>query len=397
MKVLLLTDIPPSNNFPAGIFLNQACEALKENSVCVASVTNSYLNVDYSDFLNNIKFLNLKRPVEHCKYKFRFSFLNKIIYLVLFLLNIFTIRRLSRRITHFAQSNEVDMLWCVLAGQTQIRLASLVSKSLQVPLVTMVFDPPEMEISGKQADTFSKAFLNKQFEQALRMSTVCTSISHQMASNISTNYGVHTEILYPSLPKIVSCSPNPTQTSPDEFIIGFCGTMYADDAWVAFLDALDQVNWSISGKQIKLHIFSKQQVSAEFSDLPIYYKGYLKQTETIKSLSQCDILYCPYWFSEEKRNVVMYSFPSKLTTYLAAGRPVFFHGPKYSSAWVFLNSTSNSALSLDSLNLDTIINAIKALIDSSKLRTDIVNSATLLFNAHLTNEIFAKTILKIFK
>jgi len=52
-------------------------------------------------------------------------------------------------------------------------------------------------------------------------------------------------------------------------------------------------------------------------------------------MSEADITYLPYWFDEAYRLSARMSFPSKLTTYLASGRPVLFHGPQYSSVTKF--------------------------------------------------------------
>lgn len=53
--------------------------------------------------------------------------------------------------------------------------------------------------------------------------------------------------------------------------------------------------------------------------------------EIVGALSRCDPTYCAYWFDEAFREDAELCFPSKITTYLATGRPVSFHGPAYAS------------------------------------------------------------------
>jgi hypothetical protein len=60
-------------------------------------------------------------------------------------------------------------------------------------------------------------------------------------------------------------------------------------------------------------------------------RGWLPRREMLRQLSATDFCYLPYWFTQEKRRHAELSFPTKLTTYLAAGRPVLYHGPQY--AW----------------------------------------------------------------
>jgi hypothetical protein len=82
----------------------------------------------------------------------------------------------------------------------------------------------------------------------------------------------------------------------------------------------------------------------------VEYLGWHSQEETIKLLSEVDVLYCPYWFDPAFYDESRLSFPSKLTTYLAAGRPVFFHGPEYASPAEFLKArnAAECCFSLDS-------------------------------------------------
>ena len=52
-------------------------------------------------------------------------------------------------------------------------------------------------------------------------------------------------------------------------------------------------------------------------------------------LGDSDACYLPYWIDPKYGSVVRLAFPSKLSLYLAAGKPVFFHGPGTSSPVVF--------------------------------------------------------------
>jgi hypothetical protein len=44
----------------------------------------------------------------------------------------------------------------------------------------------------------------------------------------------------------------------------------------------------------------------------------------------------PYWFDEAFQPAVELSFPNKISLYLAAGRPIVFHGPHRSTPTRFL-------------------------------------------------------------
>ena len=64
--------------------------------------------------------------------------------------------------------------------------------------------------------------------------------------------------------------------------------------------------------------------------------GWLHQDELLSELAQTDLLYCPYWFSEQFRLPSTLSFPSKLSTYLKTGVPTLVHAPDYASPRKFV-------------------------------------------------------------
>jgi hypothetical protein len=58
-----------------------------------------------------------------------------------------TIQRMVDRICRFAQASDVGAVWCVLQGQTMIRLAVPTARRLRVPLATQVWEPPGWSLS----------------------------------------------------------------------------------------------------------------------------------------------------------------------------------------------------------------------------------------------------------
>jgi len=109
----------------------------------------------------------------------------------------------------------------------------------------------------------------------------------------------------------------------------------------------------------------------------------LNQQEAIKVLSEVDMLYLPYWFSSEFREEATLSFPSKLVTYLAAGRPIVFHGPDYASPAKYLER-NNAALFCNSLESDKIIETIQLLIMDSTLYGNLARNGTSAFMRDFT-------------
>jgi hypothetical protein len=99
--------------------------------------------------------------------------------------------------------------------------------------------------------------------------------------------------------------------------------------------------------------------------MPIEYLGWQSPEKTIELMSQVDVTYLPYWFDRSHSLSVRLCFPSKLTTYLAAGRPVLFHGPKDSSPAHFF-SRFPVGLCCHSLEEPEIIESLRRFIIDRK-------------------------------
>ena len=93
----------------------------------------------------------------------------------------------------------------------------------------------------------------------------------------------------------------------------------------------------------------------------IEYLGWRSVEETVELMSQVDVTYLPYWFDKAYGLSVRLCFPNRLATYLAAGRPVLFHGPEDSSPARFLRRFP-AGLCCHSLEEAKIIDSLRRLI-----------------------------------
>jgi glycosyltransferase involved in cell wall biosynthesis len=139
------------------------------------------------------------------------------------------------------------------------------------------------------------------------------------------------------------------------------GQFYAQTEWECLLEALNESNWKIAGKRIRIRVMGSAFKVFTQSRSNFEYLGWLSQEETIQRLSESDLLYLPYWFSEDYYEESCNSFPSKLVTYFAAGRPVFCHAPAYASPTKYIKAHDAGFL-CESLQKSIIINKLEAAI-----------------------------------
>ncbi|AAU03807.1 glycosyltransferase family protein [Rickettsia typhi] len=375
MKILLLTDIPPCENYTAGLVLNPLVEFLPLDEIVICSVANPALEFKIPKTLNNIPHLKLFKPIEAAM-RYKEGKIGGLIAYGFELFNAATVKYfLLPKIIKFAKEHKVDAIWSVLQGQTIIRLTRPLAKKLSVSLFTQIWDPFEWWLRANKIDRLTQKRLLKEFDAVIKHSTCCATASWAMSESYKTQYDTPTIPLIAGLSKELARMPATSPHNRYEYIISIAGQFYAQSEWLSLINALNQVNWIIAGRKIKVRVMGQgfqvfTQLHANFE-----YLGWRSQEETIRLLAESDLLYMPYWFSEEFYKESSTSFPSKLVTYFASGRPVFCHAPEYSSPSKYI-AENNAGYLCNSLSTDKIIYDLeRAIIDAVSYKTFAKNAS----------------------
>lgn len=349
MKVLLLTDIPPCDNYTAGLALEKLVRLLPAEDIVLCSVINRKSSPVIPDDLQRIPSLTLQKPNEA-----GVRFLPRgggavTAYVFELFQAVRTSRVLLPKIIDFARENCVEAVWVVLQGQTMVRLARPLARALGVPLFTQVWDPFGWWLREHRIDDWTRRRLLAEFDRVILHSTACATASWAMSETYTQEYGVRNVPVIAGLPRELAREPA-TQPHPgDEFVIGMAGQFYAQAEWYSLIHALDQVGWAIAGRRVRIRVMGGEFHVSTHAPGNFEYLGWQSQAETIRLLAESDLLYLPYWFAEGYREESTNSFPSKLVTYFAAGRPVFCHAPDYASPAQYLarNDTGYLCASLE--------------------------------------------------
>jgi glycosyltransferase involved in cell wall biosynthesis len=99
----------------------------------------------------------------------------------------------------------------------------------------------------------------------------------------------------------------------------------------------------------------------------IEYLGFRRPEEVQELLMDCDACYLPQPFVHHLRELCRYSFPTKLTNYLALGRPVIVHAPGYGAVAPFLREHAVGA-HIDSLEPTAIVAGLEGLLGDATAR-----------------------------
>lgn len=383
MKILLITDIPPSKNYSVGLFLEQLCRFLPEGSVACFAVVYPALNEHLSPDIPWV-------PVEYC-YKPRENWCRqakKLGKVKAFALEshhaLIQNKGIAAKAIDFGRQFGADAVWCCLQGQTMIRLALPVAAGLGVPLLTQVWDPPNWFLRASCVDGITTALTLRTFAKAVRSSAGCATASQAMARQYRQDYGARTAALLPSLPESAALAPATQIHQNKELVIGVAGTVYAVKEWNTLAAALERVNWQICGRDVKVRFMGRPFPGVRMNEnMPLEFLGWRPQAETLRLLSEADVLYCPYWFDPAFELQARLSFPAKLTTYLASGRPVLFHGPDYAEPANFLQE-NGAGLVCSSKRKSKLIEALTRLTSDPDLYSTLTENGRAAFEQYLT-------------
>ncbi len=392
MRVLLLSDIPPCSNYTAGIVLEQLCAFLPAGSVACFGAIHKTIRPGATSVIPPSQMRIEPRPRDG--WHVLPGRLGDAVSLVMEPLSACTdVRRLARHAVKFGRSFGADRVWCTLEGQTLIRLAVPVADALDVPLYTQIWDPPGWWLRENRIDPVNRRVILRRFSRALQRSSAIAAISPAMAEEYAQKWDVTAIPVIPGVPAEYALPPADRPGGGAEVTIGLAGQLYASQEWNALMLALDAAGWRLGGKPVRVVLLGRHAGLSSETPRSVHYLGWRSQRETIDALSKADVLYCPYWFDPAFAEEARLCFPSKLSTYFAAGRPVFFHGPEYAYPARFLREHEAGAV-CNSLEPTPIIRQLEDVVRDTSTYVTYAQNGRKAFDQLLTTEVMRRSFLR---
>ncbi len=290
----------------------------------------------------------------------------------------------------YATDQKVEQIWSPLAGPAMVHMARVVTERLKLPLIPIVWDPLEYVSESRGYDRITRQLIMEEFAATLSLSRCCGVASEGMKEILELRHELHCEVLINSIDRHLWVDRGSGCRNGEEFVIGFAGSIYAKTELQAVIDALTSVGWKLEGKAIRLRIFGNamsMDLHALGKRCCIEFLGHRPTAEAVEELSKADLAYLPYWLQEKYSIPVRQSFPNKLATYLAAGCPVFYHGPEDSSPIRFMERYP-VGVSCNSLQAEVILAALARIIADEPLRESIAQARKLALNEELNSTVF---------
>jgi len=283
--------------------------------------------------------------------------------------------RRIRQAVAFGRDHGVDLVWGELQGEA-VLLVSRVARGLGVPLAGTVWDDPESWLPGY--DRLAGRLLQARFREALSQAGSCSTAGEAMQAAYKRAYGLESVILRHGF---AAPAPLPGPKPGGEgVVIGFVGSVYGQDAWEAFLKAAARLNAAGDRPAIRLRIYGGGGIPCDGHGVALDFRGWQPAQVMLRELAATDFCYLPYWFAPDKRRHVELSFPNKFETYLAAGRPVLYHGPDYAGIARTVREYG-VGLCVSSLDPEAIAAALTRLIRDEELRRSCAAAALRAFHS----------------
>ncbi len=385
MRILLLSVTAPNTRYTGALMLHSMFKAVPLRNLSCFAIKVPRISPAIGDEYKDVPYQVINKPPESQKRHLPGKFGSLESFARERAIKEFTIPQITSKVLNFIDEQKPDLIWCTLEGQTMIRIASILQKRLTLPMVTQVWDPPEWWMHDNGVEKWTRSEVLKTFASVLKEADVVATASWSMAEQYTRQFGCRTVPVLPGLPGAWAHAPKNELNDAKTLKIGFAGQMYSEKEWEHLQEALDAVDWTIEGRQVEIVMMGRLFHLSSFHKRNIRYLGWCNQQETLEILSKCDILYCPYWFDGDFESPARLSFPSKLSTYLAAGRPILFHGPEYSSPCKFLKE-NDAAMLCHGLSKSAILNGLNQLVYDKERYFELAKNGARTFREHLTDD-----------
>lgn len=300
------------------------------------------------------------------------------------------VRRIAAGVLGMIRQEQPQQVWAVLNSVSVIDVLYHLLPDLDCDLLPQVWDDPEHLGRQRHQDRFARARISRRFLSILSRATRTAVIGEAMAAAYQElapgRYVVVRHGVVSSPPP-----PRPDPSSPSEFRIGLSGSMYSPASWRALQQALDLLDWRIDGRQVVLVVAGGRiEFNSRASSADCRFLGWRPPEETLRLMTGCDVLYLPQAFESSHEPLTRLSFPTKLSSYAATGRPVLIHTPTYGSLVRFC-ARHRAGLVCHSLKPEDIACHLKQL-ENPDIRREQAESISALVREILNREQFAQGV-----
>lgn len=241
-----------------------------------------------------------------------------------------SVATLSNRIVRYFQQNPSEQVWLILNSLATIDVAYRMLPKLERKLLVQVWDDAEHLALQRNCDRLTRKRTVRRFRKILakadRTAVICEQMRDAYRPYVKREpmiirWGVDSKDL----------RARHMPSHPSEFRIGLSGSMYCESEWRTLQRSCDMLQWNVSGRQIVLVTVGGKIEFRSRANAECRFYGWRPPAQTHDLMVDCDLLYLPQSNAPENDPLTRLSFPTKLSSYAATGRPILVHSPKKGS------------------------------------------------------------------
>ncbi len=242
-------------------------------------------------------------------------------------------RSLAREVLALARTQNARGLWGILHGAT-VSITAELTRCSDLPVHVSVHDDPVYATAIRSRQMVGLApLLARDFRRCIRAARSIDVVGTAMAERYRRKFGVTSQVVHRALDAVVTPAP-PYDLAAHGLRIGLLGNTYAYSQLPVLAKAIELAagRLGVPGSIVVCGAGFGERLRREVAGrVNVEVLGHVDEPSAIGVLQQCLALYLNYPFGPTTTVLRETSFPTKLSTYIYAARPLLTHAPHGSS------------------------------------------------------------------
>ncbi len=241
--------------------------------------------------------------------------------------------KLAEEVADLARRTNAAGIWSILHGAT-IAIAAQLARTGSAPMHVTVHDDPvyATALRSRRLALFTP-LIARDFSFVLRQARSIDVVCAPMGERYERKFGVKSRILRRGLRTPPSPSPH-YELSRDGLSVGIVGNTYSYQQLPLLGQAVKSAatRLGVRGRIVICGASSGVRLKEDMrGTIDVDVTGHIPEQDCISKLQRCGLLYLNYPFGRINRVLGQTSFPTKLSTYICASRPILLHAPEGTS------------------------------------------------------------------
>jgi len=240
---------------------------------------------------------------------------------------------LADEAAELAEARDAAAIWVVMHG-AGVHVAARLARLGRRPLHLTVHDDPAYGVALRSRRYVGLVpWIARDFRAAMRGAASVDVIGEGMAARYRRLYGVESAIVHRAVPGPIAASP-PYDRASHGLRVGVLGTTYSYDQLPILGRAIADAAARVGARGSLLIVgqgFGDRLRADMAGAIDVESTGHIPEPEGIRRLQDCLALYLNYPSGRRDAVLRQTSFPTKLSTYVRAARPLLVHAPPDSS------------------------------------------------------------------